>query len=99
MSSSSHKKSEPAKGQREADQVRQIAMSHHGKVTTGLSGGHPIVTITYFGSDPEAPQTRSMLYAIEFVIRARFDRGRTYPGMTQFSAHSRLIDVVVRCVN
>jgi hypothetical protein len=96
---SSSEKKPPDKGQREADQVRQIAMSHGGKVTTGMTGGRPIITITYFGTDPEAPQTRAMLYAIEFAVRGRFDRGRTYPGMTQFMVHSRLVDVVVRCFN
>src|SRR5688572_10513296 len=97
MSVRTHGKSAPPKGQREADQVRQIASSHGGKVTVGLSGGHPVVTITCLGIEPEAPRTRAMLSAIEFAIRARFDRGRTFPGMTQFSAKSRVIDVVVRC--
>lgn len=99
MSLTVHKKSEPLKGQREADQVRQIGMSHGGKVTASLSGGHPIVSITCFGADPEGPQVRAMLRAIEFAIRGQFDRGRAFPGMTQFTAKTRFIAVMVRCVN
>jgi hypothetical protein len=93
------KKSEAAKGQREADQVRQIASSHGGKITASQSGSHAVITITCFGRDPESPETRAMLYAIEFAIRGRFDRGRSYQGMTQFTARSRVIDVLVRCMS
>jgi hypothetical protein len=99
MATPPKKKAAAPKGQREADQVRQIGMSHRGKVSSSMSGGHPVVSITCFGVDPESPQTGAMLRAIEFVIRGQFDRGRAYQGMTQFTAKTRVIDVVVRCIN
>lgn len=88
----------PPKGLREADQVRQIAMSHGGKVSSNASGQRHMVTISRYGVDPASPQLRSMLHAIEFAIRGQFDRGRSYQGMTQFMAKSRYVDVVVRCI-
>jgi hypothetical protein len=86
------------KGQRETDQVRQIAVSHGGKVSTTSSGAKHLVTISLFGMADDDPRLRAMLNAIEFATHGQFDRGRAYPGMTQFSAHSRFVDVVVRCV-
>lgn len=94
----SHSKAAPSKGLREADQVRQIAMSHGGKVSSNASGQRHMLTITRFGVDPTSPQLRAMLHAIEFAIRGQFDRGRAYQGMTQFTAKSRHVDVVVRCI-
>ena len=96
---SSKGKAAPPKGVREADQVRQIAMSHGGKVSSNASGQRQTITITRFGVDPASPQLQSMLHAIEFAIRGQFDRGRAYQGMTQFSAKSRHVDVVVRCIS
>ena len=98
MSALAPKKAAPDKGQREADQVRQIAAAHGGKVSATQSGGHQLITITCYGTNPEAPPTRAMLHAIEFAIRGRFDRGRSYPGMTQFAARGRNVNVAVRCL-
>ena len=86
------------KGQRETGQVRQMAVSHGGKVSTTSSGAKHLVTISLFGMADDDPRLRAMLNAIEFATHGQFDRGRAYPGMTQFSAHSRFVDVVVRCV-
>ncbi len=87
------------KGLREVDQVRQIAAAHGGKVTcTPFGGSRHLVTISLFGTAEDDPRLRAMLYAIEFAIRGQFDRGRSYPGMKQFAARSRFVDVVVRCV-
>jgi len=93
-----HNPAAAPKGLREADQVRQIAMSHGGKVSCNASGQRHMVTITRFGIDPASPQLHAMLHAIEFAIRGQFDRGRAYQGMTQFMAKSRHVDVVVRCL-
>jgi len=86
------------KGQRECDQVRQIAASHGGKVSTTSSGAKHLVTISLFGTPDNDPRLRAMLRAIEFATHGQFDRGRAYPGMTQYSARSRHVDVVVRSV-
>jgi hypothetical protein len=88
-----------AKGQREADQVRQIAASHGGRVATSASGGRHVITITLHGLAEDDPKLRGMLYAIEFATRGQFDRGRAYQGLTQYTARSRLVDVVVRVIN
>ena len=88
------------KGLREVDQGRQIAAGHGGKVTcTPFGGSRYLVTISLFGAAEDDPRLRAMLYAIEFAIRGQFDRGRSFPGMKQFAARSRFIDVVVRCVH
>jgi len=85
------------KGQRETDQVRQIAASHGGKVSTTSSGAKHLVTISLFGNEDD-PRLRAMMHAIEFATHGQFDRGRAYPGMIQYTAKSRFVDVVVRCV-
>ena len=87
------------KGQRELDQVRQIAHAYGAKVsaqTTG--GGRHIITITKHGVDPDDKHFRAALYAIESVLRGQFDRGQRFQGMSQFSMKTSLIDVQVRCL-
>ncbi len=89
----------PPKGLRELDQVRQIALSKGARITAAsTSGGKQTVTITKFDVEPDDKQFRMMLYAIESAVRGQFDRGRPYLGMMQFSLKSRLIDIIVRCV-
>ena len=88
------------KGQREVDEVRQIAFSNGGKIASSTSGGggrHQI-TITRFGVDPDDKKFRAMLYAIEAAVRGQFDRGRPYQALVQFSLKSRFVDVIVRCM-
>lgn len=88
----------PPKGQRELDQVRQIAHAYGAKVSAQTTGaGRHIITITKYGVDPEDKQLRAALYAIESVLRGQFDRGQRFQGMTQFSVKTNLIDVQVRC--
>ena len=91
--------SEPLKGQREVDQIRQIAYAKSASITTSTSGsGKHRVTITQFGAEPENLEFRGMLHSIEYVLRAQFDRGRNMQSMTQFTLHSKLVDVIVHCV-
>jgi len=86
------------KGQRETDQVRQIAVTHGGKVSTTNSGAKHLVTIAVMGAAEDDPRLRAMMHAIEFATHGQFDRGRSYQSMTQFSARGRHVDVVVRCI-
>lgn len=89
---------QPLRGQRELDEVRQIAVGHGGKVISRhIGGARHQVSVTVM-LDPEAPAVRTMMRAIEFAIRGQFDRGRRYPGMTQFTGRSRLVDVMIRCL-
>ena len=89
----------PPKGQREVDEIRQIAFSKGARITAmSSSGGKRTITITRIDAEPGDKQFRAMLYAIESVVRGQFDRGRPYLGLMQFTLKSRLIDVIVRCV-
>lgn len=93
-----HDTAKPQKGQREVDEVKQIACSHGGKVLARqLSGSRHHVTIT-LNLAADSPSLLAMLRAIEFAIRGQFDRGQHLQGMTQYVAKSRLIDILVRCM-
>ena len=89
----------PPKGQRELDQVRQIAHAYGAKFNaqTTASGRH-IITVTKHGVDPDDMQFRAALYAMESAVRGQFDRGQRFQGMSQFSMKTNLIDVQVRCL-
>jgi hypothetical protein len=91
--------SDPGKGKREVDQVRQIAYAKSASVNvvTSANGKHR-VTIAQFGVEPENIEFRGMLHSIEFVLRAQFDRGQQMQSMTQFTLRSKLADVIVHCV-
>jgi len=88
----------PPKGQRELDQVRQIAHANGAKFSAQTTGaGRHIITITKYGVDPDDKQFCAALYAIESALRGQFDRGQRFQGMSQFSMKTNLIDVQVRC--
>ncbi len=88
----------PPKGQRELDQIRQIAYAHGAKISAQTTGaGRHIITITKHGVNPDDQQFLATLYAIESVLRGQFDRGQRFQGMSQFSLKTNLIDVQVRC--